>query len=164
MTTEIQIAIIASATSLLISIFTFIHSRLEQKRLRTEFEKSQRRAITTKLLDLRLEHYPKGFEITEMLQKTKGDNFDQNNVSETLHKLNLWRSGIVTLIISEETQFKLFEFRNTLRSHPGNNSSYVKEQVDKIWKSRNLLRRALRNDIGILHSEDENRIFDDEML
>jgi len=158
MTNEILIAYIAAIASLIVSTVTYFQSHIEQKRLREEFEKSQKRTSTIKILELRLEHYPRAFEITQMLIKIKGDNFDPDNVKEILKEINKWRSGILRLIISDDSQDVLFELLNALRSNPANNGSYSKEQADKIWEARNKLRNKLRKDIGILHSEDENKL------
>jgi len=158
MTNEILIAYIAAIASLIVSIVTYFQSHIEQKRLREEFEKSQKRTSTIKILELRLEHYPRAFEITQMLNKIKGDNFDPDNVKKILKEINKWRSGILRLIISDDSQDVLFELLNALRSNPANNGSYSKEQADKIWEARNKLRNKLRKDIGILHSEDENKL------
>lgn len=159
MSTQIIIAIIASLTSLFISLITYFQTNLREKRQSEEFDRIQKRATTTKLLDLRLDSYPKAFEITEKIRKTHGGNLNPIVIKSVCDELNAWRSGIVRLIISSESQWCLFELRAALSKNPEKLNEYSTEQVDKIWNLRNDLRKSLRKDIGILHEEDENRIF-----
>lgn len=146
-------AIIAAITSLLISMVTLYQSLRNQKSQKEQFEKAQKRALTTKLYDLRLENYPKAFEITEWIQKTKGGSLDPKIIYEVNKGINEWKSGVVSLIISYDARQALLEFKNTINKQPGHGDVYAPVQVEKIWLARSEFRRQLRKDIGLLHKE-----------
>lgn len=65
-------SLIASLTSLVISVITLYQFFKNQRFQQQQFNKTLDRSLTTKLLDLRLEHYPKAFEITDSVFKEKG--------------------------------------------------------------------------------------------
>jgi len=44
-----------------------------------------------------------------------------------------------------------------LKKKPGDGSVFSTDQLDKIWRTRNLFRRALRDDVGLLYEEDETQ-------
>lgn len=64
-------AVIAAITSLLICIITVFQFFRQQRLLVEQFEKGQNRSLTSKLYDLRLEYYPKAFELTDRIHKIK---------------------------------------------------------------------------------------------
>jgi len=152
-----ETAIIAAITSLVVSLLTLFQSLRNQQMQRDQFEKGQKRNLTSRLYDLRLQHYPRGFEITEWIQKTKGENLDPEILMKVVKELSSWKSGIVSLIISGDALWIYHDFRDALTKNPGEAQKYSKEQVAKIWRLRTEFRRSLRRDIGLLHREDRTR-------
>lgn len=146
-------AIIAAITSVVISLLTLYQSLRNQKQQMAQFAKGQNRALTTKLYDLRLQYYPPAFEITEWLQRTKGNNLDHLLVFKVKNEIKTWKAGVVSLIISYEAMQAFLDFKNALTKQPGHGNTYTPAQVEKIWKARSELRRQLRKDIGLLHNE-----------
>lgn len=158
METAIIVTVITAITSLVVSLFTFFQFRQSEKRHNQQFNKTLKRSITTKLVDLRIENYPEAFAITEFIVKEKGNNFDPVRIKQVKQDLFHWKAGIIRMIISEESNLYLNSLREALSKNPAEGDKYSEEQVSKIWKKRNLFRRSLRSDIGILHLEDENQI------
>ncbi|WES96540.1 hypothetical protein P2W68_17040 [Chryseobacterium arthrosphaerae] len=65
-------SIIAAGVSLVISFITLYQFFRNQRFQQYQFNKTLERSLTTRLLDLRLGHYPKAFEITDSIYKEKG--------------------------------------------------------------------------------------------
>lgn len=155
---KILIAVIASITSLTVSLITLGRYLITEKRLTQEFRKTRSRNSTEKLIDLRLEKYPEAFEITDKIVKVKGDQFDRDKLLKVKKELLNWKTGITRMVISNESYTLLMELNKALSKEKAFEENYSQEQVDKIWKLRRQFRGSLRGDVGILHSEDENRI------
>lgn len=153
-----ETALISSITAIIVSIITFVRFLQLEARQRKNLALTQKRNITEKLIGLRLEHYPKAFELTDLIQKSHGNTLDSTVIENANLELNLWRSGVVRMIVSEETNFHFYELRGALSKNPGDGKHFTESQVEKIWKHRANFRQSLRNDIGLLHSEDENRL------
>lgn len=144
-------AIVAAITSLIISLLSFYQALRTAKLQKEQFEKSQNRNLTSKLYDLRLEHYPRAFEITEQIKKSKGGNLDPTLIFGVLEELQQWKTGAVSMILSGNCMHAYHKFRDALARRPATGDKYSMEQIDKIWKLRSEFRRNLRFDIGLLH-------------
>src|SRR5215831_3433319 len=144
-------ALITAITSLLISFLTLFQSLKTQRLQKLQFDKTQKRALTTKLYELRLIHYPKAFEITECLRMPKGGGYDPSMILNVKDELNLWKSGMINMIISYDALLAFRELRKALNKQPGNGNIYTQEQESNIWKARAHFRKCLRIDLGLLH-------------
>jgi hypothetical protein len=153
---NMESAIIAAITSLIISTFSVYLSFRNQIQQKEQFDKNQKRALTNKLYELRLENYPKAFSITEWLQKSKGNNLDPKNALKVLEDLKEWKTGTISLIMSKVSVDKFYELRDALSKQPALGNSYSNEQIEKIWILRNQFRRSLRKDIGLLYEEENS--------
>jgi hypothetical protein len=153
-------AIIAALTSLVISFLSLYQALKNQRLQKEQFEKTQKRNLTTKLYDLRLTNYPKAFEITDKIQKVKGGNFNVQHIENICKELTEWKSGIVSLIISIEALKAYYDLKDALERKPSLGEKFANEQVDKIWKLRNDFRRRLRRDVGFLYKEESNKVGD----
>jgi hypothetical protein len=150
-------SLITAITSLVISLvalFQFYKNQVYQEK---QFNKTINRNLTTKLYDLRLEIYPKAFEITDNIYKEKGGNYDVGKLKETLTELIEWKKGKLNLIISSEALESYYLLRNNLMKNPANNNSYSPEQIEKITNSNNNFRKQLRRDLGFLFKEEKER-------
>ncbi|WP_281612922.1 hypothetical protein [Flammeovirga sp. SubArs3] len=150
-------ALATALVSVLVSIFTLIRFLITKKRLKQEFKTSQLRKTTEQLVDLRLKHYPRAFEISDRIIKIKGNQLDPVEINEVRKDLLEWKTGITRLIISNESHSYLLELHKATTKQTANGNEYAPEQVEKIWNLRRKFRGSLRADIGILHMEDENR-------
>ena len=149
-------AFITAIVSILLSILALVRFYITESRLKTEFKKNQQRQVTQKLIDLRLEYYPKAFEITDGIVKRKGNKLNVKELKIVKSDINKWRTGITRLIISNKSYGILLDLHDALTKQPAHGEDYSDEQVHKIWQYRNDFRRSLRKDIGLLHEEDEN--------
>ncbi|AZB26448.1 hypothetical protein EG339_18580 [Chryseobacterium bernardetii] len=150
-------ALITAFTSIIISLVTLFQFYKNQKLLQKQFEKTINRNLTSKLYDLRLEIYPKAFEITDKIYKEKGGNYDIEKITIALYELNEWKKGKVNLIISPEALDSFYYLKNSLLKNPGNINLYTDEQIEKITNSKNNFRKQLRRDLGFLFKEEKEK-------
>lgn len=150
-------SIIAALTSLILSIITLFQFYRSQNFQQKQFNKTLNRNLTTKLYDLRLEEYPKAFEITDNIYKDKGGNYDSEKLKSSLNELMEWKKGKINLIISAEALESYYLLRTNLMKYPANSTNYSLEQIEKITNSKNNFRKQLRRDLGFLFREEKER-------
>jgi hypothetical protein len=150
-------SLVTAITSLVISLVALFQFYRNQNFQQKQFNKTINRNLTTKLYDLRLEIYPKAFEITDNIYKDKGGNFDTERLKNTLNELIEWKKGKLNLIISSEALESYYQLRNNLMKNPANNNNYSAEQIEKITNYTNNFRKQLRRDLGFLFKEEKER-------
>jgi hypothetical protein len=150
-------AIIAAVTSLIISLLTLYQFLKNKHFLELQAAKASDRAFTSKLYDLRLEHYPKAFELLDNIYKEKGGVLNPQIVAETCKALTSWKKGIVGLIISNEANQSFHELRDAMIKNPSSVDKFSTEQIEKIMVATKEFRRQLRRDIGFIFREEKNR-------
>jgi hypothetical protein len=150
-------SIIASFTALCISIITFYQFFKNQRFQQKQFDENLNRTLTNKLYDLRIENYPLAYEITDIIYKHKGGNYDSQELKTVLENLIVWKKGIVNLIISVECRDSFYDLRDVLMKNPANNQVYSKEQIDKIFGANKFFRKQLRRDLGFMYREERLR-------
>ena len=150
-------SLVTAITSLVISLVALFQFYRNQNFQQKQFNKTINRNLTTKLYDLRLEIYPKAFEITDNIYKDKGGNFDSERLKNSLNELIEWKKGKLNLIISSEALESYYQLRNNLMKNPANNNNYSPEQIEKITNSNNNFRKQLRRDLGFLFKEEKER-------
>lgn len=150
-------SVIAALTALVVSSITlyqfFRNLRFQQQML----EINNDRALTNKLYDLRLEHYPEAFNITDDIIKTKGNNYDLIKIQTAKTNLVSWKKGVVNIIISVECRDSYFVLRNALMKNPAENNLYSHNQVEKIYEANKNFRKQLRRDMGFMYREEKGR-------
>ncbi|MES2062580.1 MAG: hypothetical protein V4456_11710 [Bacteroidota bacterium] len=150
-------AVIAATTSLLISLIT-LYQFFKNKRLQEDlYLKGSNRALTIKLYELRLEHYPKALEIIEEIYRKKGGTIEIGIVRNVLNELIDWKKGIINLIISNEAHESYYKLRDTLMKKSAFEDKFSNEQVQHIIISTKEFRRQLRRDVGFLFREEKAR-------
>jgi ABC-type multidrug transport system fused ATPase/permease subunit len=157
-------SILTAVASFVISIITLYQLFRNQRFQQQQFNKTLERSLTTKLLDLRLEHYPRAFEITELIYKEKGGNYDFNKIKSSVDDLIEWKKGVINLIISNESLESFYALRDSMMKNPGENNQYSSEQIEKISKNTKELRKQLKRDLGFLFREEKNRRRTDKSL
>jgi hypothetical protein len=150
-------SLITAGTSLIISLITLVQFYKSQNSQQKQFNKNINRNLTTKLYDLRLEIYPRAFEITDNIYKDKGGNFDTEKLKNILNELIEWKKGKLNLIISYEALASYYQLRDNLMKNPANHNLYSVEQIEKITNSSNNFRKQLRRDLGFLFQEEKER-------
>lgn len=150
-------SIIAALTSLVISIVTLFQFFRSQKLQQKQFDKNLSRGLTSKLYDLRIDCYPKAFEITDSIHKLKGGNYDPEVIQAALAELIDWKKGVVSLIISVEALESFIALRDVLMKNPERKDTYSSTQIEKIYYRTKEFRKQLRRDIGFLFREEKER-------
>ncbi len=150
-------ALIAALVSLSISLMTLFQFFKNKRFQEDQFIKANNRAFTSKLYDLRLEHYPGAFEILDNIYKEKGGNIDPSKIRNVCEGLIKWKTGIVNLIISNEARKSFYVLRDSLMKNPAFRDGYSPEQIDKITISLKDFRRQLRRDVGFMFREEKER-------
>jgi len=150
-------SIIASFTAIIISLITLFQFFKNQNYQKKQFNDNINRGLTTKLYDLRLEHYPKAYDITDRIYKEKGGIYKADEIEKALEELINWKKGVVNLIISVETRDSFFSLRDSLMKKPANNGLHSEEQIGKISNLTRNFRKQLRRDLGFLYREEKER-------
>ena len=157
MNERITPSIIAALTSLIISIITLFQFFRSQKLQQKQFDKNLSRGLTSKLYDLRIDCYPKAFEITDSIHKLKGGNYDPKIIQTALAELIDWKKGIVSLVISVEALESFIALRDVLMRNPEKKDTYSSTQIENISHRTKEFRKQLRRDIGFLFREEKER-------
>lgn len=150
-------SIIAALTSLIISVITLFQFFRSQSSLQKQFDRNLNRNLTSKLYDLRINSYPKAFEITDKIYKVKGGGYDPEIIKEVLFELIEWKKGVVGLIISIEALESFIKLRDVLMKNPEAQCTYSKTQIENISYQVKEFRKQLRRDIGFLFREEKER-------
>ena len=150
-------SIIAALTSLIISIITLFQFFRSQKLQQKQFDKNLSRGLTSKLYDLRIDCYPKAFEITDSIHKLKGGSYDPKIIQTALAELIDWKKGIVSLVISVEALESFIALRDVLMRNPEKKDTYSSTQIENISHRTKEFRKQLRRDIGFLFREEKER-------
>ena len=150
-------SIIAALTSLIISIITLFQFFRSQKLQQKQFDKNLSRGLTSKLYDLRIDCYPKAFEITDSIHKLQGGNYDPKIIQTALAELIDWKKGIVSLVISVEALESFIALRDVLMRNPEKKDTYSSTQIENISHRTKEFRKQLRRDIGFLFREEKER-------
>ena len=150
-------SIIAALTSLIISIITLFQFFRSQKLQQKHFDKKLSRGLTSKLYELRIDCYPKAFEITDSIHKLKGGNYDPKIIQTALAELIDWKKGIVSLVISVEALESFIALRDVLMRNPEKKDTYSSTQIENISHRTKEFRKQLRRDIGFLFREEKER-------
>lgn len=116
--------------------------------------KGRQSDFTQELYKRRINPYSKLYGITQNVGK---QNFgtDQeiiNEIEKIFKEIEKWqRETEGYILLSKKSMNAFYELKQRLRKKPGDGKSYTKEQLSKIWKARNSLRGALRDDLGLYY-------------
>jgi len=154
---KILTTVIAGGISTVGFVLTYFTTRRKNKQEVDFFERRLSNSYVEKLYELRIKHYGKAFEITDLvgkkIDKTLGElPFCHDGV---LRDIREWKRGEVNLVISEEALLSYYSFIKELQISKEAEGGYTNEQLDKMWKARTAFRVALRLDLGLLHSEED---------
>jgi len=150
-------SVITALTALVLSMVTLFQFIKNLRFQQEQFSKTNNRELTTKLYDLRLEHYPKAFDITDQIIKVKGGNYDVNKNQIAKESLLEWKSGVVNIIISVECRDSYYVLRDSLMKNPAEKGTYSPDQIKNIEKAKRDFRKQLRRDFGFMYREEKER-------
>ncbi len=187
----IYIASIASVISFLITILTLRNKKKElkieishfEKKIRLEiekfeneseakrkelemlsehFQKQQKRNLTEKLVDKRLDTYPIVYTITDNLRSEYilKNTIDKKYISEIHKQLTSWHKSSGGYLLSRKSEDSYRLLRNCLidilDSFISTSSKVTlnKEEAIKLRELKSNFRRSLRQDLNLLYSED----------
>jgi hypothetical protein len=144
MSPNLTAALIAGGVSLATALITYFSTKWKT-------QKDLEGAFASRLQQLRLDHYPKAFEITERLGKR--GNWSMEDAStmwlNLIVELRIWKSGIPALIMSNQTLSAYYAINEAMKASFAKGSHFGEQQIDRIIISRDKFRKALRKDIGV---------------
>jgi len=157
MNPAILTAIIAATVSLIVAIISFITNRRSIQSEREKLEREMQRRLTEKLYDLRLESYPKAFEITDLL---RGDlifnkGMTRKDFLDIRDKLFDWQRTKAAFIMSESALRAFRNLLDKLNMKPESGTTFKESETKEIWRAKNQFRGSLRGDINLIYSEEE---------
>lgn len=150
-------ALITASVSLVVSLMTLFQFFKNKRFQEDQANRASNRAFTTKLYDLRLENYPRAFEIVDAIYREKGGQLNPVLIRSTCDDLIKWKTGIINLIISNEARRSFYVLRDLLLKNPAAKDSYSVEQSDKINTVLKDFKRQLRRDVGFMFREEKER-------
>ncbi len=150
-------SIVAALTALVLSLITLFQFFRNQRFQQEQLDKSNNRNLTGKLYDLRLEYYPKAFDITDNIIKEKGNKYDLEKLKIAKEELIKWKCGVVNIIISVECRDSYFILRDLLMKNPAEQDAYSQKQIENIEEAKRNFRKELRRDFGFLYREEKER-------
>ena len=136
--------IISAIVSWIVTYFTIKYTlKSEKLKLQYDYEKL--------LIGQRLNYYPELFKITQDIGKQNKSASDNIPCIEDAYKhLKIRRETGWFILLWEKSLTYFNDLKESLKANPGNGKGwYTQEQLEKIWKQRNRLRRALKDDIWI---------------
>ena len=141
---EIVWPIISAIVSWIVTYFTIKYTlKSEKLKLQYDYEKL--------LIGQRLTYYPELFKITQDIGKQNKSASDNISCIEGAYKhLKIRRETGWFILLWEKSLTHFNDLKESLKANPGNGKGwYTQEQLEKIWKQRNKLRWALKDDIWI---------------
>ena len=141
---EIVWPIISEIVSWIVTYFTIKYTlKSEKLKLQYDYEKL--------LIGQRLNYYPELFKITQDIGKQNKSVSDNISCIEGAYKhLKIRRETGWFILLWEKSLTYFNDLKESLKANPGNGKGwYTQEQLEKIWKQRNRLRWALKDDIWI---------------
>lgn len=141
---EVVWPIISAIVSWIVTYFTIKYTlKSEKLKLQYDYEKL--------LIGQRLNYYPELFKITQDIGKQNKSASDNISCIEGAYKhLKIRRETGWFILLWEKSLTYFNDLKESLKANPGNGKGwYTQEQLEKIWKQRNRLRWALKDDIWI---------------
>lgn len=141
---EIVSSIISGIVSWIVTYFTIkITLKSEKLKLQYDYEKL--------LIGQRLKYYPELFKITQDVGKQNKSASDNISCIEGAYEhLKTRRETGWFILLWEKSLMYFNDLKESLKAKPGNGKGwYTQVQLEKIWKQRNRLRWALKDDIWI---------------
>ncbi len=149
-----QTALIAGLVSLVVSAVGLVTSLLVARSQMRQNEEHIRSELTQKLVELRLQHYPNAFTITERIERRKEPQriISRQEQHEICEELRAWKTGEVSLILSFDSLQAYYDLTRALGMGYAEKGGYSREQAEKVIHARDQFRSCLRRDVGFIHT------------
>ena len=146
-------ALVSSGTAILAYRST-VSALRQEWRIR---EREMSRKFTEKLYDLRLQTYPKAFEITDQLRSefVFSSELTEELLLQVRNELTNWHKAKSGFLMSEHCLEAYYEIRTALAASPERQGSYSKNQRRRLWKAKNRFRGCLKADLDLLYKEEQ---------
>jgi hypothetical protein len=132
------------------------------RRLQAEDDRLERQiesGAAHRLYELRMQVYPRAFEITAELGKTSMLSAASavEKMSGIADELRAWRQGAPALVMSDASLRAYHRLLQAITRNPALGTNYSEAQLTKIWRTRLAFRGELRRDVGLLEAERRGR-------
>jgi hypothetical protein len=154
---KVVTTIIAGGISTIGFVLTYYAARRKTRQELELFDRKLSNNYVEKLYELRIKHYGKAFEITDLVGKKIDKTLGELPYchQEVLKEIRAWKSGEVNLVISEEALLLFYTLIEHLQLSVDAEGIYTEVQLKELWNVRTNFRVALRSDLGLLHSVNE---------
>jgi len=145
---KVLAAIIAGLVSIFVSLITaYLSSRSARKKFQMEVSEK----YSERLVELRLEHYAKAFEITGRIIF----NAKNRNSSEELHQIRIdirnWWVGPAAILLSKESVYSYYEMEKVLKRITSG-EKFKEDNARELFEANRKFRKMLRKDLAIFNS------------
>jgi hypothetical protein len=151
-------AVVAAVVSLAVGLVTYRATTSGHRTERLKLERELQRTMTSKLYEKRMESYPRAWEISDALRRSRmrsgNAQRDPEYFARVLAELDEWTATAGAMILSKEAVDASIEMRLALREPPATPDGYSEQQMERIWLSKRHLRQELRRDVDLLFTED----------
>ncbi|MEW5917776.1 MAG: hypothetical protein AB1762_15340 [Gemmatimonadota bacterium] len=148
-------ALVAGAVSLAVGLLSMLATWRTIRSADRKHERELQRRLTEKLIERRLQIYPRAFEITDAL---RGEYLFQSPITEERlrtirQELIQWDRSEAALIMSRQCLEKYRVLRDVLDVQPFE-GNFTSEQLERIWTGKNEFRKCMRADVNLLYAEE----------
>jgi hypothetical protein len=141
-------AVVAIAVSVITSVLTH---KFPLQRLELEVSEKWR----AKLYELRLEHYPRAFEVTGRLMFSRKSRNSADELDNIKRDLRDWWVGPAALLLSKSSVDAYYNLENALKE--AIEIGGMKERtVNLLFKTNRAFRLALRKDLDVIFRVEES--------
>jgi hypothetical protein len=154
MSDTILAALIAAIISFVVSLVGFGAAILTVRGKIREVEFALRNKFTETLLLERINAYGEALRFTKVLTRMPSmeKTFDKETITRVRADLGEFLNSKSGLLLSKDALTAVDEFRDSLSLNFGGSDRYSRDQLEKIVKSANAFRQALRNDVNPIHN------------
>jgi hypothetical protein len=164
MSTSVTAAVIAAVVSLAVAIVSvvaaFLTTRATLRRDHDRQEADLKRTMTERLYDRRVAVYPSLFAATDSFRRSRLDEAQDlaKHLAEAAIRVDEWHAHEGGLLLSAAAYKRMLDLRINVRRYldSSNDPQQLEQLKGEIWVAKNLLREAMRADLGLLFDEDRN--------
>ncbi len=165
MSEAVLAAVIAAAVSGVAAVLSYVATQRKLAAERRNLNSAQRRRLTEKLYDLRLDCYPSAFEITDRLRGEylfsdgleADGGISRQEVTEVRSRLLKWHATKAGFVLSNSSLRAYYQLRDELAD--SSREPHSRNKVRRIWRAKNQFRGALKADLGLLYEEEREDSF-----
>ena len=151
-------ALVAALVSLVVGLLTFVATSKSMANQRRMQERELDRRFTQRLYELRLESYPRAFEITDRLSGNLVFNpaLRVADLHEVREELTAWYRSKAAFVLSNDAMKSWYAMKGALTRVSQAGDQLTEESRQTIWRAKNSFRAALRADVNLLYVEESS--------